>query len=92
MNKHIFGTVGLSLLLLLGSAPTALLAHEGHEYGDRQSEYGEREDARRYDPRYDDNRWEDEEEDEDIDRPSSRRYPLPDWQRSAPREQRGRPR
>jgi len=87
MSKNSFGAVGLSLLLLLGAAPPAVLAHEGHEHGGRQGGYGEREDSGRYDPQDDDDRWEDEEEkDDDTYRPSSRHYPPPDREPSAPRE------
>lgn len=88
-NIFIFSTVGLSVFLLLGAAPTVLLAHEGHEHRERQDVYrGERGDSGRYDPRYDDDRREEEEEDEDYDdyRSSTRRYPPPEWKRSAPRE------
>lgn len=92
MNKNSFGAVGLSLLLLLGSAPAILLAHEGHEHGKRGSGYREREDSGRYDPPYDDDRREEEDEDDNSYRPSSGRYPPPDWEQSSPREQRSRPR
>lgn len=93
MKKHIFGAVGLGLLLLLWSAPAVLLAHEGHDHGERRGGYkGEQEDSRRYDPQYDDDRWKDEDEDDDTYRPSSRRYPPPDREQSSPRERRDRPR
>ena len=91
MNKHIFGAVGLSLLLLLGPAPAVLLAHEGHDHGEGRGGYREREDSGRYDPQREDDRWErEDEEDEDTYRPSARRYPPPEWERSAPHEYRDR--
>lgn len=94
MDKTIFGAVGLSALLLLGFAPTALLAHEGHEHGGQQGEYrGEQEDAGRYEPQDEDDRWADEDDGEDDTyRPSSRRYPRPDDDYSSPRERRSRAR
>ena len=96
MNKNIFGAVGLSLLLLLGSAPAVLLAHEGHDHGEHHRGYrGEQEDSGRYDPQREDNQWEDENDEDDEDdtyRPSSRHYPPPDREQSSPREQQGRPR
>ena len=91
MNKHIFGAVSLSLLLLIGSAPTVLLAHEGHDHGEGHGGYREREDSGRYDPQREDDRWKDEDEDDGDYRPSSRHYPPPDREHSAPREYRGRP-
>jgi hypothetical protein len=93
MTRHIFGAVGLSVLLLFGATPAVLLAHEGYEHGEGGGGYrGEREDSGRYDPRYDDDRWEDEEEEEDdAYRSSTRRSPPPDWERSAPRERRSGP-
>ena len=92
MSKNSFGAVGLSLLLLLGSAPAVLLAHEGHEHGKREGGYREREDSGRYDPQDDDDQWEDEDEDNDTYRPSARRSPPPERERSAPRERQDRPR
>ncbi len=93
MHRTIFGAVGLSLLLLLGSAPAVLLAHEGHDHGERRGGYrGEREDSGRYDPQREDDRWEEDEEEDDTYRPSARRYPPPDREQSSPREGRGRPR
>lgn len=92
MNKHIFGAAGLSLLLL-GTAPAVLLAHEGHDHGGhhRGGYEEEREDSGRYGRSGDDDRWEREDEDEDeSSRPSARRYPPPERERSAPREYRDR--
>jgi hypothetical protein len=91
MRKHIFGAVGFSVLLSLGSLPTTLLAHEGHQHREQRGGYEEQEDSGRSDPWYDDERWDEEYDDEDTYGPSSRRYPPPDWQRSAPREPRDRP-
>ncbi len=84
MNKNTVGAIGLSVFLLFGAAPTLLLAHGGRDHEGQRGGYGSREDSNRYDPQYDDDRWEDE--DEDAYRRSSRRYPPPDWERSAPRE------
>ena len=95
MNKYIFGAIGLSGLLLLGSAPAVLLAHESHDHGDRRSGYSEREDSRRYEPQRGDDRGDDaydDDEEDDTDRPSARRYPPPEREQSSPHEQRGRPR
>ncbi|HEV8713671.1 MAG TPA: hypothetical protein VGX03_12705 [Candidatus Binatia bacterium] len=50
MNKNIFGMIGLSGLLLLGSVPGVVLAHEGHDHGEGRSGYSEREGSRRYEP------------------------------------------
>jgi hypothetical protein len=96
MNKHIFGAAGLSLLLL-GTAPAVLLAHEGHDHGGhhRGGYEGDREDSGRYGRPYDDDRGEREDKgegDEDESyHPSARRYPPPESERSAPRERRDRP-
>jgi len=93
MNKHILSTIGLSGLLLLGSAPTVLLAHEGHEHGDRRGGYSEQEESERYEPGREDE-WRDdmydEEEEDETYRPSARRYPPSERERSFPREQRSR--
>jgi len=94
MNTTIFGATGLSLLLLLGSGPTVLLAHEGHDHGDRRSRYSEREDSGRYAPQREDDRWEEEdeyEEEDETDRPSSRRYPPSEGERPSPYKRNGRP-
>ncbi len=56
MNKHIFGAVGLSGLLLLGSAPGVVLAHEGHDHGEGRSGYSEGEGSRRYEPQREEER------------------------------------
>ena len=90
MSKNIFRAVGLSVLLLLGSVPAVLLAHDGHTHKDDRGGYrGEREDSERDDPRYDGDRWEDEEDevDDDDERSSTRPYPPPDWERRTPHEQ-----
>lgn len=90
MSKNIFSAVGLSLLLLLGFVPAVLLAHDGHTHDDDRGGYrGEREDTGRYDPRYDEDDWEDEEDeaDDDNDRSSTKPYPPPDRERRTPREQ-----
>lgn len=50
MNKHIVSAIGLSGLLLLGSVPGVVLAHEGHDHGEGRSGYSEREGSRRYEP------------------------------------------
>lgn len=50
MNKHIVSAVGLSGLLLLGSTPGVVLAHEGHDHGEGRSGYSEREGSGRYTP------------------------------------------
>lgn len=101
MNKHIFSAIGLSGLLLLGPAPTVLLAHEGDDHGDRQGGYSEQEESERYEPRREEDRgrygrereesgrYEPQDED-DTYRPSSRRYPPPDDEYSSPRERRSR--
>ena len=94
MNTNILSATGLSLLLLLGSGPTVLLAHEGHDHGDRRSRYSEWEDTGRYAPQRDNDQREEEDEHEAEDetaRPSSRRYPPPASERSAPRERSERP-
>ncbi len=91
-NKNIPSALGLSMLLS-GSAPAISLAHEGHDHGEHHGGgYRERQDSSRYDS--DEDRWEDEDEDEndaDTYRPSSRPYPPPDREQSAPREHRSRP-
>jgi hypothetical protein len=89
LSKNIFSAVGLSLLLLLGSGPAVLLAHDGHTHkDDRGGSRGEREDAGRYDPRYDEDCWEDEEDEEDEDDGSSTKpSPPPDRERRTSREQ-----
>jgi hypothetical protein len=92
MQNNIAGAIGLSLLLLLGSTPAAVSAHEGHEHGEGWSDEREREDVRRYDPRYDEGRWEDEDRDEDAYRRSPRRSAPPAGEYSAPRERRDSPR
>jgi hypothetical protein len=92
MSKNSFGAVELSLLLLLGATPSVLLAHEGHDHRGQQGGYREREDPRRYDPQDEDDRWDEEDEEDDSYRSSSRRYPPPEWERSAPREERDWPR
>ena len=65
------------------------------DHGEQRGGYrGEREDSGRYDPQRDDDQWEDEDKDEEDDdsyRPSSRHYPPPESERSAPRERRDRP-
>ncbi len=94
MKKSIFGTVGLSALLLVGSTPAVLLAHDGQNHTGRQGEYetsGRWEDTERYDPQYDDEYGEGE-DDYYTRRPSTRRYPEPEGERPVPREQRVRPR
>lgn len=92
MNTKNFGAVVLSLLLL-GASPVALLAHEGHEHGRDRDEYqAERGDSGRYDPQDDENAWEDDEEDDDTYRPSTRHDPFPEEKRPVPREYRTRPR
>jgi len=91
MRQRIFAVAMLSLSLLLGSGPAVLLAHDGHTHEDDRGGYrDEREEAGRYDPRDDEDRWEDEEDeaDDDDDRSSTRPYPPPGWERRAPREQR----
>jgi len=40
MSKNIFSAVGLSLLMLLGSVPAVLLAHDGHNHEDDRGGYG----------------------------------------------------
>lgn len=95
-SAQIFGAVSLSLLLLIGSAPTVLLAHEGHDYGahPRGGYEGDQEDSGRYDRSGDDDRWErddDEGNEDESYRPSTRHYPPPHREHSAPREYRGRP-
>ncbi len=56
MNKNIFGMIGLSGLLLLGSAPGVVLAHEGHDHGAHHPGYSEREGSRRYEPQREEER------------------------------------
>ena len=96
MNKYIVSAIGLSGLLLLGSAPTVLLAHEGHDHGDRRSGYSEQEESERYEPQREDDRWNDdaydEDEEDEAGRPAARRYPPPEREQSSPREQQSRPR
>ncbi len=90
MKQRIFVAAVLSLLLLLRSGPAVVLAHDGHTHKDDRGGYrGEREDSGRYDPRYNEDRWEDEEDeaDDDDDRSSTRPSPPPDRERRAPREQ-----
>src|SRR5712691_9071481 len=97
MQKRMINTVGLSLFLLLGSAPGVVLAHEGHDHGaHHQSGYrGEDEETRPYDSdRYNDRRDESDDDAEDGGyRSSTRRSPVPDRDDPAPRprEQRNRP-
>jgi len=50
MNKYIVSAVGLSGLLLLGSAPRVVLAHEGHDHGEGRSGYSKQEGSRRSEP------------------------------------------
>jgi hypothetical protein len=98
MQKHIISTVGLSLFLLLGSAPRVVLAHEGHDHGSHhQSGYrDEDEETRPYDSDRDDEQR-DESDDEDAQdrsyRSSTRRSPVPerDYPAPRPRDQRSRP-
>jgi hypothetical protein len=94
MKATIFGATGLSLLLVLESGPAVLLAHEGHDHGDRRSRYSEREDARRSAPQREDDRWEEEdkyEEGDESDQSSSRRYSPAEEERSSPRGRSERP-
>jgi len=89
MDKRKVGTIGLSLILLLGSAPAVLLAHEGHDHGtDHQGAYqDERQDARRYNSQSDENRWDDRDEENEADDTyrSSRRAPGQEREYPAPR-------
>jgi len=98
MQKRIMNALGLSLFLLLGSAPGVVLAHEGHDHGaHHKSGYrDEDEKTRPYDSdRYDEQR--DESEDADAEnsayRSSTRRSRVPERDDPAPRprEQRSRP-
>ena len=94
MKTNILSITGLSLLLLLGSGPAVLLAHEGHDHGDRRSRYSEREDAGRYAPQREDGGREEEDEydeEDETERPSARRYPPPARGQSAPRDRRDQP-
>jgi hypothetical protein len=94
MNATIFGATGLSLLLLLGSGPAVLLAHEGHDHGDRRSRSSAREDVGRSAPPRESDQWEEEDkydEEDETDRPASRRYSPRAGERSSPREHRERP-
>ena len=98
MQKRRMSALGLSLFLLLGSAPSVALAHEGHDHGaHHQSGYrDEDEETRPYDSdRYDDQQDEsdDGEGDNSAYHSSTRRSRVPDQDYSAPRprEQRNRP-
>lgn len=86
MDKRNVGTMGVSLILLLGSAPAVLLAHEGHDHGTpRQGVYqDERQDTRRYDSRRNNDQGDERDEEVETYR-SSRRTPLPDREYPAPR-------
>jgi len=92
MKKTILGAGGLSLLLLFGS-PSTLLAHEGHNHGDRYSNSRDWEDTGRPTSQPEDDGWQDEDayEEGESDRPSSRYYPPPEEEQSSPRERSGRP-
>lgn len=92
MNKIAVCAIGLSAALLLGTPPTTVRGHDGQDHQEQRNEYGTREDARGYEPQYEDDWHEGEEYHDDTYRSSSRRYPpLEDWERSAPRERRERP-
>ncbi len=94
MNKHIVSAIGLSGLLLLGTAPGIGLAHEGHDHGAHHqsgySSYGEEEETGRYAPSREDDRRNDdaydEEEEDDSYRSSARRYSRPERGPSSPRD------
>jgi hypothetical protein len=98
MQKRMMSAVGLSLFLLLGSAPGVVRAHEGHDHrAHHQSDYGdEDEETRPYDSdRYDEQRNRSYEEDAEDggSRSSTRRSRVPeqDYPAPRPRDQRNRP-
>jgi hypothetical protein len=64
MNKITIGAIGVSAVLLLGTLPTAVRGHDGEEHEGQRSEYEVREDARRYEPQYEDD-WQEDAEDSD---------------------------
>ena len=92
MNKHLVSALGLSGLLLLGTAPGVVLAHEGHDHGAHHpsgySNYEDEEETGRYAPSREDDRRNENvyDEDDDAYRSSARRYSRPERGQSSPRD------